>query len=52
MVTPTVPLGWTSWAFWQFTQTGTVPGIATSVDLNLFQGSLQDLQRLLSTRTT
>jgi len=50
VASPTLPKGWTSWAFWQFTESGTVPGIATAVDLDLFQGSLQDLQRL--TRTT
>jgi lysozyme len=48
VASPTLPTGWTSWAFWQFSQTGEIPGIATAVDLNLFQGSLQDLQRLLS----
>jgi lysozyme len=50
VATPVLPKGWTSWAFWQFTQSGEVPGIATAADLDLFQGSLQDLQRL--TRTT
>ncbi len=50
VASPTLPQGWTSWAFWQFTESGTVPGIATAADLDLFQGSLQDLQRL--TRTT
>jgi lysozyme len=49
VASPTLPLGWTSWAFWQFSQSGEISGIATSVDLNLFQGSLQDLQRLLAT---
>jgi lysozyme len=49
VASPTLPKGWTSWAFWQFTESGTVPGIATSVDLNLFQGSLQNLQRLTRT---
>jgi lysozyme len=47
VASPTLPKGWTSWEFWQFTQSGEVPGIATTVDLNLFQGSLQDLQRRL-----
>ncbi len=46
VTTPTLPLGWTSWAFWQFSQSGQIAGISTSVDLDLFQGSLQDLQRL------
>lgn len=50
VASPAVPSGWTSWAFWQLSQSGEVPGIATATDLDLFQGSLEDLQRL--TRTT
>ena len=34
-----------SWQFWQHTDYGTVPGITESVDLNVFNGSLSDLQR-------
>lgn len=49
VASPTLPTGWTRWAFWQFSESGEIPGITTAVDLNLFQGSLQDLQRLLST---
>jgi lysozyme len=48
VASPTLPQGWTSWAFWQFSQSGEISGIAASVDLNLFQGSLQDLQQMLS----
>ena len=48
VASPTLPLGWTTWAFWQFTQSGEVSGIATPVDLDLFQGSLQDLQQMFS----
>ena len=50
VASPTLPTGWTSWAFWQLSESGEVPGIATATDLDLFQGSLEDLQRL--TRTT
>jgi lysozyme len=46
VASPTLPSGWTSWAFWQISQSGQIAGISTSVDLDLFQGSLQDLQRL------
>jgi len=31
---PTLPAGWTTWALWQFTSTGTVPGITGDVDLD------------------
>ena len=33
------------WQFWQHTDYGTVPGIDTSVDLNVFNGSWEELQR-------
>ena len=33
------------WQFWQHTDYGTVPGIDESVDLNVFNGSLTDIQR-------
>ena len=36
--------GWGSWAFWQYTDTGTVPGIeGHSVDLDWFNGNEQSL---------
>lgn len=34
-----------AWQFWQHTDYGTVPGIETNVDLNVFNGSLKELQR-------
>lgn len=33
------------WQFWQHTDYGTVPGIEENVDLNVFNGSWNDLQR-------
>ena len=33
-----------SWQFWQHTDYGTVPGIDNTVDLNVFNGSLRELQ--------
>lgn len=36
-----------SWQFWQHTDYGTVPGIENSVDLNVFNGTLDELQRYL-----
>ena len=35
------------WKFWQHTDVGTLPGIEEKVDLNIFNGSLLDLQKLL-----
>ncbi len=42
--TPIVPAGWTRWTFWQSSESGSVAGITGSVDLNHFQGSLEQLQ--------
>jgi lysozyme len=33
-----------AWIFWQFSPRGKVPGVPTFVDLNVFRGSLADLQ--------
>jgi GH25 family lysozyme M1 (1,4-beta-N-acetylmuramidase) len=33
---PLVPAGWSTWTFWQYTSTGTVPGIPGSVDVNRY----------------
>lgn len=34
-----------SWQFWQHTDYGTVPGIDSSVDLNVFNGTLEKLKK-------
>jgi GH25 family lysozyme M1 (1,4-beta-N-acetylmuramidase) len=41
---------WPGWSFWQYTACGEVPGITGSVDLNRFNGSIDDLHACL-TRT-
>jgi GH25 family lysozyme M1 (1,4-beta-N-acetylmuramidase) len=33
---PLVSAGWGTWTFWQYTSTGSVPGISGSVDVNRF----------------
>lgn len=43
---PTVPSAWPYWTFWQYTSSGSVPGIAGNVDLDYFNGSLTSLYRL------
>ncbi len=35
------------WCFWQHTDKGRVPGIKESVDMNVFNGRLEELQRML-----
>ncbi len=47
--TPTLPAGWTGWTFWQYSESGSVEGVSGTVDLDYFQGSLADLQRLTIT---
>ena len=49
VTTPTVPAGWTGWTFWQYSQSGSVAGVSGAVDLDYFQGSLEDLQGLTIT---
>lgn len=34
------------WHFWQHTDVGTVPGIGEDVDLNVFNGTLDDLKKM------
>jgi lysozyme len=41
---PTIPTTWAKWTFWQHTDNGRVPGIEGPVDLDLFAGTLADLQ--------
>ena len=43
---PTLPSGWSSWTFWQSSESGTVAGVSGSVDLDVFQGTLADLAAL------
>ena len=35
-----------NWNFWQHTDVGTIPGISKKVDLNVYKGSLADLEEL------
>ena len=45
---PSLPRGWFKWTFWQYSDKGRVNGINAKVDLNLFNGSLEDLYKLAS----
>lgn len=40
---PGLPQGWTQWKFWQYSDKGRVNGIIDKVDLDLFNGSLEEL---------
>jgi lysozyme len=45
---PDVPAPWSTWTFWQYSDTGTVSGVsgASSVDLDHFNGTMTELQAL------
>lgn len=43
---PTIPPNWTTWKFWQYSATGTVPGISTDVDMDTFNGGILSIKRL------
>ena len=43
---PTLPRGWFKWTFWQYSEKGRVNGINANVDLNLFNGSLEQLYQV------
>jgi len=43
---PIVPSPWTNWTFWQYSSHGSVDGIAGRVDVNRFNGTLEDLLRI------
>ena len=47
---PTLPNGWTTWAFWQYSQNGTVSGITGDVDLDVFNGSADELRQWAALR--
>jgi lysozyme len=42
---PLVPKVWMSWTFWQYTSRGRVEGIETAVDLDLFNGTREQLDK-------
>ncbi len=44
----TLPAGWSTWAFWQYTSVGAVSGISGDVDLDYFSGG-QDQQTVVNT---
>lgn len=46
VTTPKTTEGWTAWTFWQFSESGEVSGIQGTVDLDLFQGTLSELQQM------
>lgn len=42
---PFLPRGWFKWTFWQYSEKGRVNGVNANVDLNVFNGTLEDLYK-------
>ena len=42
---PFLPRGWFKWIFWQYSEKGVVNGINAKVDLDVFNGTLEELYR-------
>jgi lysozyme len=43
---PDTPIPWNKWAMWQYSSTGSVPGISGNCDLDIFNGTFEELQTL------
>ncbi len=43
---PILPAGFTDYVFWQYSESGSVPGVTGNVDMDQFNGSLSDLNQL------
>jgi len=45
---PTLDTPWTGWSLWQYSDTGSVPGVSDAADVDRFNGTLAQLQALAS----
>ena len=43
---PYVPAAWSTWSFWQYTSSGSVPGVSGNVDRDAWNGTLAGLNNL------
>jgi len=41
---PRIPSAWRNWTFWQYTEDGTVSGVSGKVDIDRFNGAVDDLK--------
>jgi lysozyme len=51
-MTPLMPRGWYNWTVWQYSQAGAVNGINAKVDLDVFNGSLDDLYKFAGVQSS
>lgn len=49
---PYLPRGWYKWLFWQYSEKGVVNGINAKVDLNFFNGTLEELYKFAGAQIT
>lgn len=42
---PSLPRGWFKWTFWQYSEKGRLNGINANVDLDVFNGTLEELYK-------
>jgi LysM repeat protein len=42
---PALPRGWFNWTIWQYSDKGRINGINASVDMNIFNGTLEELYK-------
>jgi GH25 family lysozyme M1 (1,4-beta-N-acetylmuramidase)/LysM repeat protein len=47
---PFLPRGWFKWTFWQYSEKGRINGINANVDLNVFNGTLEELYEFAGAR--
>ncbi len=45
-----LPAGWRTWTAWQYTASGSVPGVSGNVDRDVFNGTMADLAALCGAR--
>jgi MYXO-CTERM domain-containing protein len=45
---PNTPVGWGNWTMWQYNDNGSIPGIAGNVDVDMFNGTIDQLNALAS----
>ena len=50
-MSPLMPRGWFTWNFWQYSENGHLNGINTKVNLDVFNGTLQDLYTFAGVQT-
>jgi len=53
---PRLPAGWSDWTMWQYTQSGTVPGVSAAIDISLMKADFvqpvsRSIQRKVHAKT-